>query len=57
MGIEDIKRQHVNVEKMKILGAEIKEVISGTKKCFPYLKEMLSNIKHLQMIGMVGGIL
>ena len=29
MGIEDIKRQHVNVEKMKILGAEIKEVTSG----------------------------
>lgn len=29
MGIEDIKRQRVNVEKMKILGAEIKEVTSG----------------------------
>ena len=29
MGIEDIKRQHVNVEKMKILGAEIKEVTKG----------------------------
>ena len=29
MGIEDIKRQHVNVEKMKILGAEIKEVTRG----------------------------
>ena len=29
MGIEDIKRQHVNVEKMKILGAEIQEVTSG----------------------------
>ena len=29
MGKEDIKRQHVNVEKMKILGAEIKEVTSG----------------------------
>ena len=29
LGIEDIKRQHVNVEKMKILGAEIKEVTSG----------------------------
>ena len=29
MGKEDIKRQHVNVEKMKILGAEIYEVTSG----------------------------
>ena len=29
MGIEDIKRQRVNVEKMKILGAEIYEVTSG----------------------------
>ena len=29
MGIEDIKRQHVNVEKMKILGAKIQEVTSG----------------------------
>ena len=29
MGKEDIKRQHVNVEKMKILGAEIKEVTGG----------------------------
>ena len=29
MGKEDIKRQHVNVEKMKLLGANIKEVTSG----------------------------
>lgn len=29
MGREDIKRQRVNVEKMKLLGAEIKEVTSG----------------------------
>ena len=29
MGIEDIKRQRVNVEKMKLLGAEIKEVTIG----------------------------
>ncbi len=29
MGAEDIKRQKVNVEKMKLLGAEIKEVTSG----------------------------
>ena len=29
MGIEDIKRQRVNVEKMKLLGAKIKEVTKG----------------------------
>ena len=29
MGKEDVKRQRVNVEKMKLLGAEIKEVTSG----------------------------
>ena len=29
MGIEDIKRQKVNVEKMKLLGAKIKEVTIG----------------------------
>ena len=29
MGIEDIKRQRVNVEKIKLLGAEIKEVTKG----------------------------
>ena len=29
MGKEDIKRQHVNVEKMKLLGANIKEVTRG----------------------------
>ncbi len=31
MGTEDIKRQHPNVERMKILGAEIIPVDSGTK--------------------------
>ena len=29
MGIEDIKRQRINVEKMKLLGAEIYEVTEG----------------------------
>ena len=29
MGIEDVKRQHVNVEKMKLLGAEVYEVTEG----------------------------
>ncbi len=29
MGIEDVKRQHVNVEKMKMLGADVVEVTQG----------------------------
>lgn len=30
MGIEDIKRQNVNVQKMKLLGAEVAQVTKGT---------------------------
>ena len=29
MGAEDVKRQHVNVERMKMLGAEVRAVTSG----------------------------
>ena len=46
MGIEDIKRQRVNVEKMKLLGAAIKEVTRGegtlkeaVDEAFDYLLE------------------
>ena len=46
MGLEDIKRQKVNVEKMKLLGAEIKEVTIGegtlkeaVDEAFEYLSE------------------
>lgn len=46
MGVEDIKRQRVNVEKMKLLGAEIKEVTRGegtlkeaVDEAFDYLTE------------------
>ena len=46
MGIEDIKRQKVNVEKMRLLGAEIKEVRDGegtlkeaVDSAFEYLKD------------------
>ena len=31
MGETDIKRQHINVEKMKMLGAEVRPVTSGNK--------------------------
>lgn len=46
MGKEDIKRQRVNVEKMKLLGAEVKEVTRGegtlkeaVDEAFDYLVE------------------
>ena len=46
MGIEDIRRQRVNVEKMKLLGAEIMEVTKGdgtlkdaVDEAFGYVKE------------------
>lgn len=31
MGAEDVKRQHVNVERMRMLGAEVRAVTSGNK--------------------------
>src|SRR5207245_10363736 len=31
MGTEDMRRQSMNVRRMKLLGAEVKEVASGTK--------------------------
>ena len=59
MGIEDIKRQRVNVEKMKLLGAEIKEVTrgEGTLKeavddAFNYLTE---NKEAFYLIGSAVG--
>ena len=59
MGKEDIKRQKVNVEKMKLLGAEIKEVISGTgtlkeavDEAFDYL---INNKDSFYLIGSAVG--
>src|SRR5574341_1566822 len=31
MGVEDMRRQHLNVERMKLLGAEVRPVDSGTR--------------------------
>jgi len=31
MGVEDARRQHLNVERMKLLGAEVREVDAGSK--------------------------
>jgi tryptophan synthase beta chain len=31
MGVEDMRRQHLNVERMKLLGAEVRGVDSGTR--------------------------
>ena len=59
MGIEDIKRQKVNVEKMKLLGANIKEVTSGNgtlkeavDEAFEYL---LNNDEVFYLIGSAVG--
>ena len=59
MGIEDIKRQRVNVEKMKLLGAEIKEVTRGegtlkeaVDEAFEYLSE---NDEAFYLIGSAVG--
>ena len=59
MGKEDIKRQKVNVEKMKLLGAEIKEVTRGTgtlkeavDEAFEYL---INNKEAFYLIGSAVG--
>ena len=59
MGIEDIKRQKVNVEKMQMLGAEIKPVTRGngtlkeaTDEAFEYL---LNNKDVFYLIGSAVG--
>lgn len=59
MGKEDIRRQKVNVEKMKLLGAEIKEVTRGTgtlkeavDEAFEYL---LNNENSFYLIGSAVG--
>ena len=55
MGIEDIKRQRVNVEKMQMLGAEIKPVTRGkgtlkeaTDEAFEYL------LNHKDVFYLIG---
>ena len=59
MGREDIKRQRVNVEKMKLLGAEIKEVTRGegtlkeaVDEAFEYL---INNSDVFYLIGSAVG--
>ena len=44
MGREDIRRQRVNVEKMKLLGAEIKEVTSGEGTLKEAVDEAFDNL-------------
>jgi len=59
MGKEDIKRQRVNVEKIKLLGAEVKEVTRGTgtlkeavDEAFDYL---MNNQESFYLIGSAVG--
>ncbi len=55
MGIVDVKKQHVNVEKMKLLGAQIVEVTEGTGT----LKEAVDvafnyYLKHQEVFYLIG---
>lgn len=55
MGIEDIKRQKVNVQKMKLLGAEVTEVTKGTgtlKEAVDEAFEYLTN--HEEVFYLIG---
>ena len=41
MGVEDVRRQHLNVERMKLLGAEVREVDSGSRTLKDAINEAL----------------
>jgi len=41
MGSEDMRRQHLNVERMKLLGAEVREVDSGSRTLKDAINEAL----------------
>jgi tryptophan synthase beta chain len=41
MGVEDARRQHLNVERMKLMGAEVREVDAGSKTLKDAINESL----------------
>jgi tryptophan synthase beta chain len=41
MGVEDARRQHLNVERMKLMGAELREVDAGSKTLKDAINEAL----------------
>jgi tryptophan synthase beta chain len=41
MGVEDARRQHLNVERMRLLGAEVREVASGSRTLKDAINESL----------------
>jgi tryptophan synthase beta chain len=60
MGEEDIERQHPNVQRMKMLGAEVRPVYSGTKTLKDAtneaMRDWLQNVEHTHyIIGSVVG--
>jgi tryptophan synthase beta chain len=60
MGEEDIERQHPNVQRMKMLGAEVRPVSSGTKTLKDAtneaMRDWLQNVEHTHyIIGSVVG--
>lgn len=55
MGEEDIKRQHVNVEKMKLLGAEVRSVTRGGKTLKDAVDEAFEYLlKHQDVFYLIG---
>ena len=55
MGEEDIKRQHVNVEKMKLLGAEVRSVTRGEKTLKDAVDEAFEYLlKHQDVFYLIG---
>jgi len=60
MGEEDIERQHPNVQRMRMLGAEVRPVYSGTKTLKDAtneaMRDWLQNVEHTHyIIGSVVG--
>jgi tryptophan synthase beta chain len=60
MGEEDIQRQHPNVQRMRMLGAEVRPVYSGTKTLKDAtneaMRDWLQNVEHTHyIIGSVVG--
>ncbi len=41
MGVEDVRRQHLNVERMRLLGAEVREVDAGSRTLKDAINEAL----------------
>ncbi len=54
MGCEDARRQHLNVQRMKLLGAEVREVDAGSRTLKDAINEALrdwvTNVRHTHYV-------